>query len=388
MVENILFRSLFVILVSIVILVSYLVGITNSAFETWGLGFDPSLLSSSDSTNSTIFEPEKHTRRNESSNDPELNRKVLLCGYDLLPIGAQLYPKAQIISVRSHSLANDRYVFNASKRDLLLDTFNGPCYYRNRIFEEFPGNLLYWNGEPKYLADKWRLSRCNRFYLGPTRRQVLPYRQKTYYAQYVMMYPEFRKPVMTRKAIAKPPKKFMVYRSSNCVRHREMAFDAILHMVETELRKTDIGEATGRCSGTRMDAHARQNKPGWTSIDDMQGQYRFSLSMDRVKETGYVSEKIVLGFAIGAIPIYYGTKEVFKLFNKDAFIYYDVASPQRALDTILHLEQNTTAYLEMRGKPTFAPNAEKLYFSYFNDERGHGYLTKQLRKDLENSCKK
>ena len=73
----------------------------------------------------------------------------------------------------------------------------------------------------------------------------------------------------------------------------------------------------------------------------------------------FPKKKLLLGFAIGAIPIYYGTKEVFKLFNKDAFIYYDVASPQRALDTILYLEQNTTAYLEMRGKPILAPNAEK-----------------------------
>ena len=107
----------------------------------------------------------------------------------------------------------------------------GPCYYRNRMFKEFPGNLLYWNGEPTYLADKWRLNSCNRFYLGPTRRQVLPYRRNTYYAQYVMMYPEIWKSVMTRKAIVKPPKKFLVYRSSNCVRHRQRAFDAILHMV-------------------------------------------------------------------------------------------------------------------------------------------------------------
>ena len=40
---------------------------------------------------------------------------------------------------------------------------------------------------------------------------------------------------------------------------------------------------------------------------------------------GYVTEKIVLAFLAGSIPIYYGDrKHVNYLFNPDAFVYYDV----------------------------------------------------------------
>ena len=49
------------------------------------------------------------------------------------------------------------------------------------------------------------------------------------------------------------------------------------------------------------------------------------------------------------IPIqYYGTTDVlFKWFNREAFIYYDIYDPQLALDLIASLEKNCTAYEEV-----------------------------------------
>lgn len=317
------------------------------------------------------------------------SRKVLLCGYDLTYFAKLLYPNATFISVRERTLENDKLVFRASEGDLLLDTFNGPCYYRSSMFEKFPGNIIYLNGEPLYLAEDWKLNRCNRFYLGPTKREVLPYRRATYYAQFAMMIPKYRELGAHLRASTPRPKRFLVYRSSNCAPHREKAFDTILRTVEQNLRKTDIGEAAGRCFGTRKDARIEMNRVGWNDIDDLKGNYRFALTMERVKTTGYVSEKIVIGFTIGAIPIYYGSEEVFKLFNREAFIYYNVSSPKQALDEILYLERNTTAYLEMRAKPALAVNANRRFFSYFSETpgKGDGYLAKLLRKDLEDSCK-
>ena len=43
---------------------------------------------------------------------------------------------------------------------------------------------------------------------------------------------------------------------------------------------------------------------------------------------GYVTEKIANAFMGSTVPIYYGTRDIFKLFNKDAFIYYDVRHPE------------------------------------------------------------
>ena len=46
--------------------------------------------------------------------------------------------------------------------------------------------------------------------------------------------------------------------------------------------------------------------------------------------TGYVSEKILNAFFAGGIPIYYGSLEVFDIFNKRAFVYFDIGNPRCA----------------------------------------------------------
>ena len=75
--------------------------------------------------------------------------------------------------------------------------------------------------------------------------------------------------------------------------------------------------------------------------------YRFGISMENKKYPGYVTEKILMAFLGGTIPIYYGTRDVFHIFNKDAFVYYDCDDPAPALAQIAYLERNHTAYLEM-----------------------------------------
>ena len=40
----------------------------------------------------------------------------------------------------------------------------------------------------------------------------------------------------------------------------------------------------------------------------------------------------------GAIPIYYGTTEVFQIFNPEAFIYYNVSNPSEATARVAYLE--------------------------------------------------
>ena len=39
---------------------------------------------------------------------------------------------------------------------------------------------------------------------------------------------------------------------------------------------------------------------------------------------GYITEKILAVFLAVAIPIYWGTEEVFGIFNRKAFIFYGV----------------------------------------------------------------
>lgn len=48
--------------------------------------------------------------------------------------------------------------------------------------------------------------------------------------------------------------------------------------------------------------------------------YRFSIAFENDIVNGWVTEKIVNSFLAGSIPIYEGTDDVYKYFNRDAFI--------------------------------------------------------------------
>ena len=115
----------------------------------------------------------------------------------------------------------------------------------------------------------------------------------------------------------------------------------------------------------------------WTE-NSAPGNARFVLTMENTKVSGYITEKIVNGFLAGSVPIYWGTLEVFKLFNKKAFVYYDESNPEPALKHILYLERNRTAYAEVLAQPILATGALEKYFS-LRDDVGGGKLKQRIR---------
>jgi hypothetical protein len=102
--------------------------------------------------------------------------------------------------------------------------------------------------------------------------------------------------------------------------------------------------------------------------------------MENRQANGYITEKILNAFLAGCVPIYYGTTEIFDIFNKRAFIWYDIKDPKPALDWIAYLEENRTAYDEMLKEPILANGEETIrkYFSW-NDDLGNGVSYVALR---------
>mmetsp|Transcript_7064 Transcript_7064/g.17371 ORF Transcript_7064/g.17371 Transcript_7064/m.17371 type:complete len:107 (+) Transcript_7064:2-322(+) len=62
---------------------------------------------------------------------------------------------------------------------------------------------------------------------------------------------------------------------------------------------------------------------------------------------GYVTEKILNAFLGGCIPIYYGTSQIFDIFNRHAFIFWDINHPTEAMTTIRQLEDDDELYQQM-----------------------------------------
>ncbi|HNX14654.1 MAG TPA: glycosyltransferase family 10 [Oscillospiraceae bacterium] len=84
-------------------------------------------------------------------------------------------------------------------------------------------------------------------------------------------------------------------------------------------------------------------------------QRKFSITFENSKVDGYVTEKILEGFAAHTIPIYWGSPDVNKYFNPAAFIY--IKGPEDvddAIEKIKYLDQNDEAYIKMLSQPAFS----------------------------------
>jgi hypothetical protein len=55
----------------------------------------------------------------------------------------------------------------------------------------------------------------------------------------------------------------------------------------------------------------------WKAYND----YKFVFALENSINPGYITEKILIAFESNAVPIYYGTDEIFKYFNKKSFFY-------------------------------------------------------------------
>lgn len=201
----------------------------------------------------------------------------------------------------------------------------------------------------------------------------------------------------------RPPKGFMVYIQSHYVQERELAVQYLTKILYSSSNGQLQLAVGGRCQGNPQRREqktartclpvdnpqqrreienifqaARKREDFMLNASFMQ-QYRFTLSFENTNRDGYVTEKILHAFLSGSVPIYWGTRDVFKLFNEKAFIYYDIANPKEAINQILRLESDPQAYQEMAQQPVFANGWETVeeYFS-LSDSIGGGKLRERI----------
>jgi hypothetical protein len=198
--------------------------------------------------------------------------------------------------------------------------------------------------------------------------------------------PEYRRILLDARhragKMANTGERFLIYAAGNCVPYRQDAFD----------RLSRIGQVYhgGPCRGNGNagpppieDGAARGG--GFTTNALHFRRYRFVLALENESTAGYISEKILSAFLAGSVPIYYGSAgDVFEVFNRRAFVFYDVSDPRPALDLVEHLEANRTAYLEMLREPVLANGEETIarYFSFHDGEPGAGRLKWAIRERI------
>jgi hypothetical protein len=178
---------------------------------------------------------------------------------------------------------------------------------------------------------------------------------------------------------------FLIYAHSHCVGVRQQAFRQIANA--GNLLTVHYG---GRCDGgikhnqTKATKYPNKVKlSNWEDNRQIYQQFRFCLTMEHVITPGYITEKIMLAFWAGCITNYWGTEEIFDIFNKDAFLFWNVEDSQATLERLYHLETNRTAYNELTQQPILALGALETYFRWGTSlaEDG-GALKKSIRHFL------
>ncbi|KAL7466773.1 hypothetical protein ACHAXS_013560 [Conticribra weissflogii] len=177
---------------------------------------------------------------------------------------------------------------------------------------------------------------------------------------------------------------FLIYAQNNCVAYRQKAFGLL----------STIGHAhhSGKCGAPKGYDNVERVRAGinsynWKRNAEHYSNYRFCLVMEHSYDPEvpyYVTEKILLAFVGGCIPVYYGNPDIiFDMFNKKAFVFFNVSDPMPSLELVNSLENNRHKYDEMMSEPILANGNEtvKKYFS-FSDDIADGWLKYQFRSKL------
>lgn len=263
--------------------------------------------------------------KSETFDDIQNNHpKLFLCGYKLGYLSF-IYPNRK---VKTYSKEQTSTVGDA----MLHGLFGPPC-----DISTFKGKIIHINGE----SSSWGNVPENTFGSGG---------KTFYYVQAVLQrIPDGHNLITHRPKNTK--KKFMYYANSNCVPYRDDAFDKISTINHVE--------AVGACKNNVKGLPRSNWVNNWKTLSD----YRFGLCMENTKAPGYITEKILMAFLAGVIPVYYGTEEIFDIFNRKAFIYYDVKNPEEAITQIKYLEDNPDEYEKMLNEPILNDGSYEKYFS-------------------------
>ncbi len=193
-------------------------------------------------------------------------------------------------------------------------------------------------------------------------------------------------PILTQAHVPRPRntgEHFLAYVTFNCVDYRQRIALAlsqlgVVHHGSCVPNVTEDNRNNFSAIPTNFSGQFQ-----WTRNMDLFHNYRFCLVLENAVKPFYVTEKLVMAFMAGCVPIWYGTTDVWDIFQKEAFLYVDAQNPkcvQELVRKVRYLEENATAYNEMFQYPILAHGNATLekYFS-LDDSIGNGRLKHEIR---------
>ena len=90
---------------------------------------------------------------------------------------------------------------------------------------------------------------------------------------------------------------------------------------------------------------------------EFEKNYKFSIACENSAHPGYSTEKILLAFTAGTIPIYWGDPLIKKIYNEKAFLCaYDYPDLDALVRRVQEIDNDPELYRRMAMEPVFAPD--------------------------------
>ena len=290
---------------------------------------------------------------------------IYWCGYDLAETFVSVtFPEFKCRPHVEYKETNAKGLNDV----LVLGAVRGQCQY---IIDNFKGRIIHLNPEGHGVGKE--LQRKDVLHLGP--RNLDKHSLQLYYVSLAAMelaheqFLEGGSPTQdillsnrfwSRYGANLTKRRFLLYVSRRCLPHREKAFNLFASV--------DRVTAASLCTGNLTEgSFDRIQKSGrWqTHVKQFGGLgFKFSLVMENILEPGYVTEKILGAFLSGTVPIYFGTEEVFDIFNRNAFVYYNTNDTQKTLEEVKNLNRDDRALSRMLAEDILTPGAREKYFNF------------------------
>jgi len=146
-------------------------------------------------------------------------------------------------------------------------------------------------------------------------------------------------------------------------------------------------EKSRRESDVRIpDKRFERNPDGSAKMYDaavaIQRDFKFVIAFENKDSPGWITEKIVNPLLAGSIPIYWGTDDVFKYFNKKAFIAVRrFPSMDACVKHILQVDSNPDLYDQYVSEPAMTEAQFKMFFKWHDSVNDPDWYT-QLRRGI------
>ena len=148
-----------------------------------------------------------------------------------------------------------------------------------------------------------------------------------------------------------PKKKFCCFVVSNTVNGAGAQLRIKFFKELCKYKKVDsFGEALRNCD---VKIPGRNSNGSYNSREylDTIGEYKFMITFENIQQNGVVTEKLPNAFRANTIGIYWGNKDINKLFNKDSFINcYDFENFQKIIDYIKKVDNDDELYYTILNK--------------------------------------